>query len=450
MFFLLLLMACGLFSSPPTPPPEVVVFVVIDTLRADHTSLCGYGRPTTPALATLAARGQHTCDLVSAAPWTHPSHATLFTGLPVTEHGAQWSGDSPVAVNDFVHVRPLHSRFTTLAESFSEAGFQTVAVSANGIVNDASGLLQGFDRTVVARGMQDLRRAKLGAAVETELAALDPSRPVFLFVNIFDAHDPYPAVTPELSRLGFGEPQPRTVLQAYTASDANPYYRFLKGRMAPTEAQDYLRTLTNGYDAGILHADRNLADVLQRLRSMGWLSGAHRVVITSDHGELLGEHGLLRHGGFLWEPGIRVPLVAFGSAELPALPAPMAATDVFGLVRHGRMPDAPTLPTSVSERDPGNLLVGTEAGALRDGPAKLMCVDGQTMRFDLNTDPGETQPLPIGDHPQAAALASLCAAVAALKALPVPQDPSGEVNRALRELGYLDPEPAPREPEGPR
>ncbi len=181
-----------------------VLFVVLDTTRADHLGSYGYALPTTPALDLLAAEGALFERAYAAAPWTLPSHASMFTGLDVSTHGATWEH------------RQLDGRFQTIATRLHDLGYATVAVSENPFVGPSTGFARGFDaffemygygrRTVTARLAEHVAR-KLDGRHETDghtEATLETLRgwvaahrgrgqPVFAFVNLMAAHLPnYP------------------------------------------------------------------------------------------------------------------------------------------------------------------------------------------------------------------------------------------------------------------
>jgi hypothetical protein len=418
--------------------PALVLFIVIDTVRADHTSLCGYNRPTTPALQALVSGGAaHTCEAYSPAPWTLPSHASYFTGASVTEHATMFVAQSDVAINATITARPLAESYETLAESFAARGYQTVAISANPILNEHSGLLQGFQHTDISATGSTLRGRALGQALKARLAALDPTKPLFLFVNVYDAHDPYPAVPEGVEWLG---QQARTRIDAYTHDPSNPYYAFIKGLMPEADRPAYLQTLTNGYDYGVYYADAQVSVIMGMLLRGGWMHSGYRTVVTSDHGEFLGEHGLLRHCGFLWEPVVKVPLVFFDSTRRrqPKLPGPLSAIHAYHLVRDGHLPAAPIPPHSVSEKNPDDILVGTIAGALWANTDKAVCVEGERSLYDLAADPTERAPKPVDGHALAEPLTTLCADIDTLHTLPPPKDDGGKMRDALKAMGYLD------------
>jgi arylsulfatase A-like enzyme len=128
------------------PSAPSVVFIVLNNVRADHLSLCGYERPTSPFLESLAKETAFTCAAQAPGSWTLPSHASYFTGLQVLEHGAHSlkSGER-VSSNTSTLARPLALEHSTLAEKMRDQGYQTLMVSANPVLGDATGLSRGFD-----------------------------------------------------------------------------------------------------------------------------------------------------------------------------------------------------------------------------------------------------------------------------------------------------------------
>lgn len=426
--------------------PQVVLLMVLDTVRADHTSLCGYDRPTTPSLQALQRLGASTtCQAYAPAPWTLPSHASYFTGKSVQDHATMFVANSDVSINATITARPLSADFETLAETFRARGYQTLAISGNSILNEPSGLLQGFDVKNVSTNGMSLRGRALGNALREALATMDKERPLFVFVNSYDAHDPYPAVPPGLDWL---PPQPRGRLDAYTKDPKNPYFAFIKGLMPEAEQPPFLRGLTDTYDFGVAYADAQVGVIVGTLNKEGWMNGGYRLLITSDHGEFLGEHGLLRHCGFVWEPVVRVPMVFVDSTRRTkfVFPEPLSAIHAYHLVRDGHLPDALIPPHTISEKNPDDILVGTIAGAVwgADGK-KAVCVEGASSAYDLRADPSEAHPLPLSTvdgGPMPGDLRSVCEGIEALHRLPVPSV-DASLTAALKAMGYASDDEAP-------
>jgi len=409
----------------------------MDTVRADHTSLCGYARPTTPTLAAMAARGLWSCDAVAPGSWTLPSHASYFTGLEVQEHGAHFAASSPGAIRG-MHMAPLGDDAPTLAEDFVAHGYQTFGASGNPVLVPASGLARGFQRWSVAARFGGGSGESVLDNVRAGLAAADRSKPLFLFVNIADAHDPWIQV-PE----GLGWVAPRTDGLHYFSSDApGEWEAYVGGELSDVEEGALRERVTDLYDVGVRRADDVLARLMTMLRARGWMADGTRVVVVSDHGEYLGEHQLLRHGRYLWEPNNRVPLVAFTEGETPpsgTLPAPVNARVVTELVRRGQVTDAGPVrasayPDAFWLKRSGGRVGGSTSAAWWEGDQKWVWMDGDVVRYDLTQDPGEGSPLPPGVPPE-----GLDAFVGAVRASGV-QSGAGDADmlRALQAAGYVD------------
>lgn len=387
------------FSDQPEwegEQPKTVIFIVLDTVRSQNTGLCGYERPNTPIMQQIEDAGASVqCDSYAAAPWTLPSHASYFTGLPVTEHGAQFVVDSDVELNAKIKVRPLGREFSTIAEHYQSEGYQTAMVSANTIIKKESGLVQGFRSSATGEQTDgSFRGDRLGQELTRLMRdRLDPDKPLFLFVNIFDAHDPYPAI-PE--GVGWVPERDKVRLKPNQADEDNPLFKFMRGEMDSEEAAPYLEHVTDTYDYGISIADKNVGSVMARLKRAGFLAQGYRLVLTSDHGEFLGEHHLLRHGGFLWEEVTRVPFLFYDTTleEQPELPAPFSAINAFHLLKDGKLPDEPVPAQANAERDPDNIKVGAVSTCRwLDDDTKLVWTEGDFHSFDLEADPEEANRL---------------------------------------------------------
>jgi len=416
---LALLASCTKTTEPPVPD---VTLIVLDTLRADHTSVCGYDRPTTPTLERLVGDDwQLSCTAVSPGDWTLPSHASFFTGLAVVEHGAVIAS-SGASITPKIVVSPLAPSFTTLAEQFRDQGYATVGLSANPVVSETAGLGQGFD-AFQSGPVGKLRRG--GAARRLKNMLPTDGRPVFTFVNLFDAHDPYPAV-PE--GLDWAPAQPKMPLHVHTGSEdeSRPERRFLRGEMSQEDAAAFLTKVTNGYDFGVYAADDGLAAVLRVLKEQGLLEPHDRVVITSDHGEFLGEKGFLRHAGYVWEPNVRVPLLTNLPVELPDN---LSGLVVYDLLRTGKLPAELPTPQVISFPNPKVSLMPGEAQAAQwRGPQKTVWTSGETVTYDLPSDPSEGKPgNPAWD------LNDLVEARSAL----LSGSEDADMTRKLQELGYM-------------
>jgi arylsulfatase A-like enzyme len=305
---LLLLVGAGVAAwnlRPRGAPPHVVVFLW-DTTRADRLSAYGYARDTTPWLERIAAEGVLYEQCRAPAPWTVPSHASLFTGLLPSHHGC------------LDLARRLAEVHETLAERLRARGYDTILISNNDFVgSDEVGLGQGFDRIVMV-----MKETGEPPSVRNTLVLLDrelrarrgdaarAAKPLFLFVNLMEPHLPY-TPTPSFERAwrpgGATESEVNGMRSFMWPADV------LHNMGVPGEVLDAKRVgiLKALYDAEIRDLDAGSADLEKRLVEEGILGpGADALfVVTSDHGESLGEHGLLDHKFSSGDWLLRVPLV---------------------------------------------------------------------------------------------------------------------------------------------
>ncbi|MCK6479508.1 MAG: sulfatase [Planctomycetes bacterium] len=301
---LLLAAAGGLWwiSGRGGARPDIVL-LLWDTTRADRLSAHGYGRRTTPWLEEVAAQGVLYEQCRAPSPWTVPSHASLFTGLLPRVHGA-------------VDLRsPLAPTHRTLAERLREEGYDTVCVTNNPLVHPQTGLAQGFDTFVL---VPDERGAQGGFLTRDILARLlaerraspaRAARPLFLFVNLMEPHLPYDPPE-ELERPwrpeGAGEREVREARGVRFPADMA--HNLGLRPISPAT----LRILSSLYDAEIAEVDRASRAIAELLGREGVLSeedGGWLLAVTADHGENIGEHGLVDHKLSVADTLLHVPLV---------------------------------------------------------------------------------------------------------------------------------------------
>jgi len=285
-------------AEPPTSRQQrSVVLIVLDTVRADVLSCYGNPRPTTPNIDAFAADGIRFDHAYAPAFWTLPSHASLLTGLYPSEAGA---------TSETNH---LPESVTTIAERFRDAGWRTGAVVRNAWISGERGFSQGFDHWVEAwrgsAGVSDAEGEHQAAA--TAVAWLrevgGEQQPFFLFVNLNIAHMPYDP--PEAERQGFlrNPPPSKRLLQLTELSGG---WGHLAGALE-LDDQDYA-TLRDLYESEVHLADRLVGRLLDTLGELG-LDDDTVVVLTSDHGENLGDHGMIDHVYSMYDTTTRVPLI---------------------------------------------------------------------------------------------------------------------------------------------
>lgn len=294
-----------------------ILLIVLDTVRADAVSAYGEVAGTTPNFDRLAQNGVRYTRAFSSAPWTMPAHASLFTGRSVDEHRLSMPG-----------IDVLSPELETLAERLHENGYETAAFSENISVSDAFGLLRGFEvreTTVVVEVNKQIKVKKLNAseAFRSWIARRDSSRPFFAFVNIQDAHAPYPVhdVNPWVP-----EGTPRHLVH-----DRNPRPESqICGALPPEDQVAILRGL---YHGGVHQADRKLGEIVAAAHKS---LGDQRLITiaTSDHGELFGEDQMLGHEFSVNHNLLLVPLVVNGLEALKpsVIHSPVGLVDIVPTV----------------------------------------------------------------------------------------------------------------------
>jgi arylsulfatase A-like enzyme/Tfp pilus assembly protein PilF len=264
--------ALGCGRAPAKVARPNVLVVTIDTLRADRVGCYGFRLAHTPRIDRLAHEGVRVTNAIASAPITAPSHASILTGLYPPAHGVRDNGAFRLA-DDVV----------TLPERLHARGWATQAFVSAAVLDHRYNLAQGFDAYDDRLWSEDdpllfMIRERPGA--RTADRALEwirkrpRGRPFFLWVHLFDPHQPY---------------------QAPPAQQA----------LAPTP-----------YDAEVAAADAHVGRILDGLARAGVLDDT-LVVVTADHGESLGEHGERTHGVFVYESTVHVPLVLRWPRVLP-------------------------------------------------------------------------------------------------------------------------------------
>ncbi len=309
-------------ANLPTPSSGTpnILLLVLDTVRADALSAYGYHRQTSPNLSRLAERGVRFGHARSTAPWTLPSHASMFTGRLPSEMSARVD-------------RPLDSTYPTLAEFLADRGYATAAFVANTYYcNSQFGLDRGFSRYEDHPQNREVspeecfRASGLGrhlinigeglgfefpgsAQPRKDAAQINEDllewlgdetiarRPFFAFLNYFDAHSPYLLPAGVDRRLG----------ETPTPADHKVIWdweKLLKSEL-PQRNIDVTR---DAYDDCIAYLDSQIGLLIDELDRRGILENT-TVIVTSDHGESWGEHQFFGHGRSLYRPEVHVPLL---------------------------------------------------------------------------------------------------------------------------------------------
>ncbi len=294
--------------APRAGSPNIVL-IILDTVRADHLSAYGYERQTTPFLQSLAAEGIAFDNAVAPSSWTFPSHVSILTGRYPHEHGAVLNG--------------YDGRYATVASSLDQMGYVTGGFSGNmDWFAAARGMAGGFqhfedaywsvgamfaqtgygriigDGLAWATGDRFVLGYKRARDVNrTALRWLDsaPKRPFFLVLNYYDAN------------AGGEEPAP--AYRNLFSSAQLPPPALGAAEFAPAELD---KSRSNEYDGALVYMDTCVRELVEDLEKRGRADNLV-VVVTADHGELFGEHGLSGHRNSLYWDLLHVPLIVWGN-----------------------------------------------------------------------------------------------------------------------------------------
>lgn len=438
---------CGLGKSDRRPS---VVFIVMDTVRADHCSAYGYARPTTPRLASFQQDAVQFSRAITPAPWTLPSHAAFFTGKYPFMTGVHTILTKTDDKEDLIEP-PLDDSWRTIAEALRDSGFATGAFVANSVyLTKTYNLHQGFDTYEVERTAADKLAPRATAWLDAQYR-----KPFFLFVNFIDAHYPFNTnVRP-------------SVVDGDVPQDPERIKRLIEAVMpegAPGDPE-LQRAVTAQYDTGIANADFGAGMILDKLKALGILDDT-LVIITSDHGEYLGEHRYVGHSKDVYQEALAVPLVirlphqhsretidkAVSLVDLPGiiLGALFGADSLPGFreFMQGNSATFPILAENYYSRrwdifDPRwGQRFRRERTAIFDWPWKLIVSsDGNDELYQLDWDPAESDNR-IGRNRDIAArlreALKLAKPAPAETPVAAPRELSEEEQAEMRALGYLE------------
>jgi len=485
---MLLLIAAGSGTTPAVHATQVagpaergkynVVLITMDTVRADHLSVYGYERDTTPYLRDLAREATVYTRAIAASDMTLSSHASIFTGFYPSWHGAY------VVPSEYPYGRPLPSHSLTLATVLRSNGYRTAAVAGNlAYLQPTLGVIKGFEfsdvhgpaRLCSAHPTPYLRegaRRVLSVVIDTNafdaltLRAADINRralevlsgagnagPFFIFLNYMDSHMPYVPPAPFNDRFEGRDPHFRPYTDHTQLTDAVDYGR----RHVNVRERNHL---VSQYDGGIAYMDSEIGNLVARLRESGLYENT-LIIITGDHGEAFGDRDIIQHTrGSAYQDQIHVPLLIKypGQHEgrrsdelvshvdlMPTILDLVGCTVPPGLQgRSLRLPRAEGSDAVYAEaRAAGALSTSPRFRGVRRamfvGSWKLISsTEGPPELYDLAADPGETRNLYSVDDPHAKAMADRLSAwvASAPKQVEAPGKLDKNSVEKLKSLGY--------------
>lgn len=427
-----------------------ILLIVMDSVRSSNLSCYGYYRATTPNIDRFAREAVLFEKAISEGCWTLPVHTSLFTGLYPLNHGLTISKSA------------LPEHHPTLAQLLRENGYRTCCLTSNAYISPNTGLTQGFDvveevwRITNPRGIKRTKMSQLkvqlrklgvlgepliaalsfagrlrkilkrqkvksdkGAALTNQLAqkwlaTADNQKPFFLFINYMECHEKYNPPHPYDRKFMPDHYSPWRVLQV--SPDKK---QILKG--SEKRKGEDLEIMTALYDGELCYLDSKIGELLDYLKSQNLLDDTV-VIITSDHGDSLGEHNELGHRMVLYEQLLHVPLIIrFPHMFTPGtrvshlvqltdlyptlleIAGVKAPSDANGFLSLCRVQELAKREFVVAENTAPKSLKSLEMKAVRTERYKLIWKsDGKNELYDLLHDPLEQKNL-IHENPRAAA-----------------------------------------------
>lgn len=294
-----------ILAPPSEERPQNVVIVLLDTLRADHLSCYGHPLETSPRIDRWASSSAvRFANVVAPAPWTLPSHASIFTGLDALRHGFNWWGRAPNSLE-------------MGAEVFRRAGYTTAAITGGGVLHPSLGFAQGFDSFTAWDEPDSRNEVKWVFDSARRWLEANRHRHFFLFVHTYETHAPHRRRQPHFRRLSrtAGLTPATFELDLLTgpwdglvsSGDHFVVNRPGLGGWTSELSDTELETVNLMYDSAVATVDAEVGALLDHLDELG-LSESTTVVVTSDHGEALGEDGRAGHT-YLDDYNLMVPLM---------------------------------------------------------------------------------------------------------------------------------------------
>jgi hypothetical protein len=411
-----------------------VLFVVVDALRADMLGSYGQPLPLTPNLDRFAERSWLAEHAWAQYTWTTPSFVSYMLSQHARTHG--YTYDTRVTSKD---TETLSDAVPTLAEVLQSNGYVTGGVTANARIRPELGVTRGFERWIMPG--QDSQVVK--RALEDLAAWPDDGAPNFFYVHLMTTHVGLSPSAEAQKVAGVKVDLPAQGVTYWGSASA-------EDRAKSQKAHDAM--FQDAYTASVNDADRYFQQILEGLEASG-LADDTAVIFTSDHGELIGEHGEMGHGNFVFEPLTAVPLIV----SLPGTGSGRIDDRVSQLIDLGptlleyldlpvpaewqgsSLLKPPSRPAAASERL--NMVAFSS-----DGRWKVIETGAHQDGYDLQADPGEESPIRDGASPELQAVLDYSAAWQQAvpkgtnegEQLEVSTEAEQKELEMLKELGYIE------------
>jgi hypothetical protein len=395
-------------SEEEVEGPKHVVLIVIDTLRADIVR-----EVDTPVFDGLVAEGETASRAWSSGTWTAPSVISMFSGMPIRSHG--WDFPFPSQMDNRTRSYAQVPEVPLIAEVLKSSGFQTSAFYGNHLLSQGLGYDRGFDR------FQPSGDRRLPERVATLLESQDLDERQFLYLHLFGGHQPLRPTSESAEKYGLDRQLIKGKgFRLRRAAQGNPAVQNQYGL---------------AYRAVVEDIDKRLGELMKALAPIREDS---LIIITSDHGEMLGEHGHFGHFEWLYEPLTTVPFVVVGGPEIP---------DAFSL---SAIPDLITTTVGVDAdwpvrfRDQGPLVSQREGKLAFSEEGRIKAVwdsdefESGFAAFDLEEDPMEQNPLEGFRADLEISRDSWLESTPHELLMPVDASMTDSMLEALEELGYMD------------
>ncbi len=368
-----------------------IVFVLLDAARADHFTCYGYAQPTTPNIDRIAAQGAIFLKAFSPATQTYNAMPLIMSSRYISKEifpkdTWRWNirrESSHTIFNDFDREQIF------LPELLSRNGYRTAIVHDHWWFHPQTDFIKMFDEDYHIRNAQPTDEVIIGTALEW--IENNKDNPFFLYLHIMSPHQPYPVKEADRIFIGEGEQSLAETVRAKFKDKPN------ESCIGWSETE--IKILRDLYDSNLRHSDHWIGLLYSKLEEWS-LAGKTLFILTSDHGEHLGEHNHLNHGGPGFDSGVHVPLILVWPGEIPGdikikglcelIDIVPTIIDICSLKKPPEKSfEGVSLKNSFDDPQRGKEAVFGQDYIRTDRYKLLLDEDGNRL-FDIKVDPGET------------------------------------------------------------